>query len=69
MKGFKRNQAGDGWMPCCGHCEVTFDDGDIGEVKNYPEDGRVAVFFKCERCGYETEFIGKLLEQSRSTEP
>ena len=47
---YKRNQSKDGWMPCCSECGQPFGDGDIGDVKNYPDDGLVAVFFKCENC-------------------
>ena len=53
---WKMNEAKDGIMPCCKKCGKAFADGDIGDVKNYPEDGVVAVFFKCESCGEESDF-------------
>ena len=51
------NEAGDGYMPVCPKCHTPFEDSEIGDVKNYPEDGVVAVFFKCKKCGTETDFI------------
>lgn len=44
-------------MPCCHKCDKPFSDGEIGDVKNYPYDGLVAVFFKCSNCGEESQFI------------
>jgi hypothetical protein len=34
-------------MIVCPLCLEPIQDGEIGEVKNYPEDGRIAVFFDC----------------------
>ena len=53
---WKRNEAKDGWMPCCKKCGEPFPDGMIGDVKNYPDDGVVAVFFSCEHCNEESDF-------------
>ena len=44
-------------MPCCHKCGEPFADGDIGDAKNYPDDGVIAVFFTCEDCKEESEFI------------
>ncbi|MDD1469617.1 hypothetical protein MEO43_31285 [Dolichospermum sp. ST_sed5] len=54
---YKKNQSKDGWMPCCFKCGEPFDDGDIGDAKNYPDDGVIAVFYTCEKCDVESEFI------------
>lgn len=54
---YQSNEAGDGFMPCCAFCGKPYPDADIGQVKNYPEDGVIAVFFICEGCGEESEFI------------
>ena len=53
---WKRNQMGDGDMPCCGKCGKAYGDGEIGDVKNYPDDGLVVVFFTCEHCKEESQF-------------
>jgi len=53
---WKRNEANDGWMPCCNKCGKPYPDAHIGDVKNYPEDGAIAVFFTCEECGEESDF-------------
>ena len=54
---WKRNQSDDGWMPCCAYCSKVFADAEIGDVKNYPEDGHVSVFFECKDCDEESQFI------------
>lgn len=51
-----RNEAGDGYMPVCPKCHTPYEDSEIGDVKNYPEDGLVSVFFTCKKCGEETSF-------------
>ena len=56
MGTYRTNQAGDGHEPCCGKCGEPYGDGDIGEVKNYPDDGEIAVFFTCEACHEESQF-------------
>jgi hypothetical protein len=48
-----RNGSDDGWLPVCPYCDRPFGDGQIGEVKNYPDDGGAVVFFVCERCAKE----------------
>lgn len=53
---YKQNAAGDGEMPCCAKCQEPYGDGDIGDAKNYPEDGVIAVFFTCEKCKEESQF-------------
>lgn len=51
-----RNQSDDGWKPTCGECGYEFEDAETdGEIKNYPEDGGVAVFFNCPNCKDEVE--------------
>ena len=52
---FKRNQSDDGFLPVC-KCRHEFEDAAIGEVKNYPDDGEVAVFFPCPKCKEEVSF-------------
>ena len=47
---YMKNEAKDGYMPCCSKCHKPFGDAEIGDVKNYPAGGRVAVFFKCNTC-------------------
>ncbi len=42
-------------MPCCGYCGQPFPDAEPGDVKNYPEDGIVAVFFECDACSITKE--------------
>ena len=44
-------------MPCCAFCGLPYPDAHIGEVKNYPDDGVILVFFTCETCNKESEFI------------
>lgn len=56
---YLENEAKDGYMPCCNLCHKPFEDGDIGEVKNYPEDGLVSVFFECKTCKEESSFCYK----------
>jgi len=53
---YQMNESKDGYAPCCKKCHKRFADGDIGDVKNYPADGRVTVFFTCEDCGEESSF-------------
>lgn len=52
---FIRNESDDGFKPVCA-CGHEFEDGQIGDVKNYPEDGIVAVFFPCPKCKEESSF-------------
>ena len=57
LKGkYLKNSSLNGGMPMCGECKVPYSDGHVGEVKNYPDDGIVAVFFTCEECGKESTF-------------
>jgi len=53
---YVKNEAGDGWKPVCGKCSLEFEDGEIGNTKNYSEDGIMAVFFTCPECKEESEF-------------
>ena len=53
---YVKNMADDGWLPICGKCGKPYPDSHIGDVKNYPEDGVIAVFFTCEVCGEESDF-------------
>lgn len=57
---YKLNQSKDGYMPCCPKCGTEFEDGEIGDVKNYPADGRISVFFTCNECKEESSFIYKM---------
>jgi hypothetical protein len=52
---WKKNQAGDGYMPVCPNCKEVFGDADIFDVKNYPEDGGALLFLECEKCEYEAQ--------------
>ncbi len=61
---WKKNEARDGWMPCCGKCGEPFSDAHPGDVKNYPDDGLVAVFFKCDNCTEPDGFGGLLRLES-----
>lgn len=54
---FVLNEMKDGYKPCCAFCGQPYPDGEIGDVKNYPADGLVSVFFTCEKCGKESEFL------------
>jgi hypothetical protein len=54
---YQKNESGDGFVPCCYNCGKPFADGDIGDAKNYPDDGVVAVFYTCEKCDVESEFV------------
>lgn len=58
---WKLNEIGDGYMPCCYSCGKPYADGDIGDVKNYPDDGAIAVFFICGDCDEESMFVYKPL--------
>ena len=53
------NQSKDGVLPVCPYCGKEYPDACYGEVKNYPDDGGLAVFMKCEEdgCGEEAEAI------------
>ena len=50
-----QNEAKDGVMPVCPSCGETYPDACYGEVKNYPDDGGLTVFMKCENCDEEAE--------------
>ena len=50
------NEAGDGYKPCCAKCGKPFPDAEVGDVKNYPDDGLIMAFFTCEQCGEESKF-------------
>ena len=52
---FIKNESKDGVLPVCPHCGVEYPDACVGDVKNYPDDGMVAVFMICESCGEEAE--------------
>lgn len=54
---FNENQSKDGVCPVCPHCELEYPDASYGEIKNYPEDGMVAVFMYCEHCATEAEVL------------
>ena len=38
-------------------CGTVYEDADVGDVKNYPDDGGFAIFMTCESCGDESEAI------------
>jgi len=54
---WKRNQLDDGDEPICPYCNTSYGDGDIFEIKNYPDDGMASIFFPCEECGEEARLI------------
>ena len=45
-----RNDADDGDKPVCPYCNKPYPDAAVFDIKNYPEDGTLALFFPCERC-------------------
>jgi len=55
---YKENESKDGYKPCCGKCKKPFPDGaeELISGKNYPADGLIAIFIKCEDCGEESRF-------------
>ena len=53
---YVRNEAKDGWSPACSKCGHVFEDAEVGEVKNYPEDGLIAVWFNCPNDKEEVSF-------------
>jgi hypothetical protein len=59
IKRFVENQEKDGLMPVCPHCGAIYTDACYGKVKNYPDDGMLAVFMKCENgpCGEEAQAL------------
>lgn len=52
-----RNKMDDGDIPICPYCEKPYEDGAIFDVKNYPADGRAAMFFNCDVCNKEAQYI------------
>ena len=38
-------------IPVCPYCDEPYGDGDIFNVKNYPDDGGAVMFLICEDCG------------------
>ena len=50
-----KNQHKDGILPVCPYCEKPYPDACYGEVKNYPDDGGLAVFMNCESCDEEAQ--------------
>lgn len=48
------NMAGE-WFPVCPSCSKRYGDGQILDVKNYPDDGMGIVFLECVYCGVEAE--------------
>lgn len=59
IKKFVKNEMKDGVMPVCPHCGEPYPDACYGEVKNYPDDGSLAVFMQCENedCKKEAQAI------------
>ena len=45
-----KNESKDGLLPMCPYCGVEYSDTCYGEVKNYPDDGVLAVFMQCKNC-------------------
>ena len=43
------------WFPVCPKCEEPYSDGQILEVKNYPDDGGALLFLECESCKTEAQ--------------
>lgn len=52
-----RNEMDDGDKPVCPYCIVPYGDGDIFDIKNYPDSGMAAIFFMCEECQKEAELV------------
>ena len=52
-----RNAKKDGDKPVCPFCDRPYGDGDIFDVKNYPEDGGAVMFFECEVCEKEASIL------------
>lgn len=65
---YRKNDAGDGYLPVC-KCGQPYGDAHIGEVKNYPDDGVVAVFFTCETCKEECQFTCPTCRWARVRDP
>lgn len=65
---YVKNQSKDGVLPVCPYCDTPYPDACYGEVKNYPEDGMVSVFMRCEggSCNEESQaiFSWKKVEKS-----
>lgn len=53
---YMANESKDGYMPVCPTCHKPYGDAEIGDVKNYPADGVIAVFFTCDICKEEASF-------------
>ena len=53
---YRKNTADDGLMPCCASCQRALEEDCDGGVKNYPQDGLVAVFLTCAACGTKSGF-------------
>lgn len=43
------------WFPVCPKCGSRYYDGQILDVKNYPDDGSGLMFLACESCGTEAQ--------------
>ena len=54
---FVENESEDGILPSCPYCGVAYRDAAIFDVKNYPDDGRGALFLECEECEKEAEIV------------
>ncbi len=52
---WRKSEQFDEYQPVCRKCEETYPDGQIFDVKNYPDDGGATLFLKCEKCGYEAQ--------------
>jgi len=50
-----KNEVKDGVLPVCPYCGEKYPDACYGEVKNYPDDGGLAVFMECENCNEEAQ--------------
>lgn len=44
-------------VPACPYCKEVYQDSAIFDVKNYPADGNAIMFFECEECNEEAEFV------------
>lgn len=45
------------WFPVCPSCEKRYEDGQILDIKNYPDDGGGLLFLECEGCHVETQLV------------
>lgn len=59
----------DEWFPVCPKCSKRYTDGQILDIKNYPDDGGGMLFLECEYCQVEAalDFEWKKLQPKTFT--